>query len=394
MNIIIRKRRILVLVILLMTILSTYAFKVVHGPYLQNVYATEATIVWETDKPSTGWIEIAPDDNTNFYAVARPRFYDTSIGIIRTSKLHSVRLTGLNPNTVYRYRVASHEVKNHGAYTSEYGAYATDFVYDRPAKQFRTLNPQKPETSFLIYNDVHERPYLLEQLGKYVDCKNKDLVIFNGDMMNYFQHDSVFFKGFMDEAVRLFAAEKPLYYVRGNHETRGPVAEYFKNYVCPRQPNLYFTWQQGPVFFIALDTGEDKPDNDFEYSGFTDYDNYRTAEAQWLNAVVHSDAFKHAKYRIVICHIPPSRDLDAWHGEIDVRKKFVPILNSAGIDLMICGHTHTFSYHPSNEETAFPILINSNHGVVAAEANNNNMHVKIVDIDGKTTFEKIFPRRL
>lgn len=385
------KRRLFGIALSLLSIVSAHALKVVHGPYLQNVYANEATIVWETDAPSTGWVEVAPDDSTNFYAVTRPRYYDTNIGVVRSSTLHSVRITGLQPNTVYRYRVVSHEVKKRGAYSSEYGGYATDFLFTNPAKHFRTLNPQKPETSFIVYNDVHERPNLLEQLGKRVDYQNRDMVIFNGDMMNSFRHDSVFFRGFMDEAVRLFASEKPLYYVRGNHETRGPGAEYFQNYVCPRQPNLYFTWQQGPVFFIALDTGEDKPDGDFEYNGFTDYDNYRTQEALWLKEVVKSDAFKRAKFRVVIGHIPPSRDHDAWHGEIDVRNKFVPILNEAGIDLMICGHTHVFSYTPSNETTAFPILINSNHGVVAAEANANELHVKIVDVSGKKTFDKTYP---
>ena len=383
--------RLLATAILFLTFQSLSAFKIVHGPYLQNVGTTEVTIVWETDAPSTGWVELAPDDSTDFYAISRPRILDTSIGIVRTSKLHAVRLLSLQPNTVYRYRVVSHEVKDRGAYSSQYGSYATDFIYHMPAKHFRTLNPQKPETSFMVYNDVHEHSYLLEKLGKLVDYQNRDMVIFNGDMMNFFSHDSTFFHGFMDEAVRLFAAEKPVYYVRGNHETRGPVAEYFHDYVCPRQPNLYFTWQQGPIFFIALDTGEDKPDDDIEYSGFTDYDNYRSEQALWLKDVVKSDAFRKAKYRIVIEHIPPAIDADAWHGSLEVSQKFVPILNNADIDLMICGHTHSFSYHPENQNMRFPILITSNHGVVAAEANTAQLHVKIVDVNGKKTFEKIYP---
>ena len=40
------------------------AIKIAHGPYLQNVTDSSATVVWISDKPSIGWIELAPDDST------------------------------------------------------------------------------------------------------------------------------------------------------------------------------------------------------------------------------------------------------------------------------------------------------------------------------------------
>ena len=40
--------------------------KILHGPYLQNLGEQEATIVWISDKPSVGWLEMAPDDETIF----------------------------------------------------------------------------------------------------------------------------------------------------------------------------------------------------------------------------------------------------------------------------------------------------------------------------------------
>lgn len=55
--------------------------KILHGPYLQNVSETEATIVWEVNNESIGWVEIAPNDGTNFYAIERPKFFDTKIGV-------------------------------------------------------------------------------------------------------------------------------------------------------------------------------------------------------------------------------------------------------------------------------------------------------------------------
>ena len=44
-----------------------------HGPYLQNITETSATIVWTCNRQSTGWVELAPDDGSNFYACERPR---------------------------------------------------------------------------------------------------------------------------------------------------------------------------------------------------------------------------------------------------------------------------------------------------------------------------------
>lgn len=50
--------------------------------------------------------------------------------------------------------------------------------------------------------------------------KEKELFFFNGDMLSEVSNRDTIFSGFMDEAVKLFASEKPMYYARGNHETR------------------------------------------------------------------------------------------------------------------------------------------------------------------------------
>ena len=71
----------------------------------------------------------------------------------------------------------------------------------------------------------------------------------------------------------LFAKETPMYYTRGNHETRGRSAWAFQNYFSPFSEHIYYMYRQGPVCFVALDSGEDKPDSDLEYYGLTMYDN-------------------------------------------------------------------------------------------------------------------------
>lgn len=58
----------------------------------------------------------------------------------------------------------------------------------------------------------------------------------------------------MDTAVRLFASEIPMYYARGNHETRGVFATEIQRYFSPCQEHLYYAFRQGPVYCIVLDT--------------------------------------------------------------------------------------------------------------------------------------------
>lgn len=56
--------------------------------------------------------------------------------------------------------------------------------------------------------------------------------------------------------------------------------------------------------FIKLDTGEDKSDTHPVYAGITDFDAYRTEQAEWLKKLVASKEYKKAKYHVVISHFP------------------------------------------------------------------------------------------
>lgn len=52
-------------------------------------------------------------------------------------------------------------------------------------------------------------------------------------MLSFINSEDQLFKGFMDTAVRLFASEIPMYYARGNHETRGVFATEIQRYFLP-----------------------------------------------------------------------------------------------------------------------------------------------------------------
>ena len=364
-------------------------FVIKHGPYLQNLKETEVTIVWVVSRPSIGWVEMAPDDNSNFYYRERPKYFNVTNGVKNTSLVHTVKLTGLTPGTKYRYRIYSQEVLDHQNWEIIYGKVVATSVYGTEPLSFTTNNRNKQETSFIMVNDIHGREDDIPAMLNIADYKNTDMVFFNGDMVSHLNDEDGLFNGFMDASVNAFAKEIPMYYARGNHETRGSFATSFQHYFSPKEPHLYFLVRQGPVCFVILDTGEDKPDSDLEYSGITDYDNYRTEQAVWLAEAVKSKDFTEAKFRVVIAHMPPNPGRNLWHGQKEVLEKFVPILNEAKVDVMLCGHIHRYLKTEPDSNIKFPIISNAHTTVLKGVVKNNQLDLVVKDLEGKTIGQTI-----
>ncbi|MDR0384741.1 MAG: metallophosphoesterase [Prevotellaceae bacterium] len=353
--------------------------KITHGPYLQKVGEHEATVVWTTDNHAISWVELAPAGDDSFYAKERPQYYQTHDGNRIVGKLHKVTIPGLERGTEYRYRIFSRAVM---ADQLLYGHTAASKVYGKKPLRFTTLDSRKPEISFTVLNDIHGKIDNLKALTGNVKTGNTDLMIFNGDMVNHMNDEQQFFSAFMDESVNLFASEVPVFYARGNHETRGLFNWYFSDYFPSYSGRPYYAFRQGPVYFIVLDSGEDKPDSDIEYYGLAQFDAYRTEQRQWLKDELQSESFRSAPYRVVIIHIPPVGS--DWHGTVEVRKKFLPLLNRAGITVMFCGHTHSYQYvEPDAELHDFPILINANDTSLEVKATRTEMAVKRKDTAGR-----------
>ncbi len=363
-----------------------------HGPYLQYVTPVEATLVYTTNKESIAWVEFYEEDGSNFYGKERPKVFAAEDGLKTIRKIHKVTLEGLKPNTKYAYRVYAQEVVAHKQRNSLLGETVATRVYKSRPLYFTTLDPAKKETSFVLLSDVHERPALIAQLLSDTDFETTDFVIVDGDFMNDFNEEANLFRGSIDTLTHIFAKETPLYMVRGNHETRGVMGHLLKNYLHLPNGKYYYTFSYGDTFFIVLDSGEDKADSDIEYSGLVDFDAYRTREAAWLQGVVKSEAFKNAKHKIAFAHIPPYGGGN-WHGDVEMQNKFVPILNQAGIDLMICGHTHKYAYVPiETGKNNFPIIICSNTAKVNVKVTPEKIIAQTVDANKKVIAELVFEK--
>ena len=215
-----------------------------------------------------------------------------------------------------------------------------------------------------------------------------DFVCFNGDMLTSMESEKQLFEGYLNSAAELLTpAGIPIFATRGNHENRGSFSPSFLDYFPTSTGEVYYTFRQGPAYFVVLDCGEDKPDSDIRYYGLSTADAYREQQAQWLRGVVAGEEFRSAPYRIVLIHMPPNKGR-GWHGELEIERLFLPILDGSGIDLMLCGHYHRYQWIDDRSRGAdFPILINSNNDKTVVKADEKGIDIRVVDTAGNVLKE-------
>ena len=362
--------------LLLTIIVAAKEIEITHGPYLQAISEESVTIVWTTNNDAVSWVDVAPDNTDSFFSQEHPKYYDTLHGRRVIGKLHRVKIDGLKPGSTYRYRIYSKEVLGYQSVYVKYGIVASSNVYERELK-FTTLDSKAPEILFKVVNDIHNRTDMMGEMLKDVSRENTDLVFFNGDMNSWVDSQDRIFKGFMDTAISLFASEVPVFMVRGNHEIRGGFAPLFPDYFPTINGELYFNFTHGPVHFVVLDSGEDKPDSSIEYAELARFDEYRDKQVAWLKDIIKTDEFKNALYRVVVIHIPPVAS--SWHGTLDLQRKLVPVLNNANIDIMLAGHIHKYSYTEPNSQMKFPVLVNDDESYLDVKASQNEMVIFVKD---------------
>lgn len=386
------KKQLFIFLLFLFYVLNLNSqINITHGPYLYDMSTDGVTIVWTTDKPALSWVELSSNINESFYNEEKPKYYETIAGRKKANQtLHRIRINNLKPGETYAYRIFSQEVTEwkSGNWIT-YGKIASTNVYSKKPLTFRTFPAEKEQVSFIVLNDIHGRADFMKDLCKNIDFKALNFVALNGDMANSIENEEQIFKDFMDASVEMYASETPIMYCRGNHETRGPFSDELLKYFPTKSGNFYRMFNISDICFLFLDGGEDKPDNDIEYSGIADFDNYREEEARWLQECVQSDEFKNASARIVLLHIPPT--IGDWHGNYHLRQTLMPILNKANINIMFSGHTHRYSFNEPNEKANFPILVNDNQCYLSCKIDNGKISVEVIGQDNKNNKKFEFP---
>ncbi len=314
-------------------------------PYLQNLTETSITIMWVTARNSYSWVELGeaePDKKAE----------SVNDGLVNAYiRINRIVINGLKPGVQYRYRVCSKEIIDFKPSGVRYGGTIQSEVYS-----FSTVDPGSNGVALLILNDIHDRPESFNHLLALNGGDPFDFVFLNGDMFNHQSGEEQIIDHLLIPCTDSFATVKPFMFIRGNHETRGYYARNLSTYFENPHNQNYFSFKRGPVFFIALDTGEDKDDSASAYSGLAAFDSYREKQAEWLQLQMQSKEFRRAKFRVVMMHIPHYHSGD-WHGTMHCRKVFGDLFNKYKIDLMICGHTHRHGVFEPEPGHNFPMII-------------------------------------
>ena len=297
----------------------------------------------------------------------------------------------------YSYRVNSVELLK----LLPYQIYFGDTVKGR-AFSFTTLNPSKDTTRFMVVNDIHTNGGLLATLLKSGHASGEDLLVYNGDMVDNFEIESQLLGPILDTSVRYFASNVPFDFIRGNHETRGILSRKLKDYLDLPDNRFYYSFDEGPVHFVMLDCGEDKPDDNRYYYGLADYDHYRLQELEWLKKELKTPAYQNAAFRVIIVHMPiiPAYKViyarlpflikeNRGYGPDFLAEHFGPVIHEAGADLMIAAHTHRHLWlAPPFSGYRFPVLINGNTNYVKVEATGQALSIRVISDKGESILSK------
>ena len=171
-----------------------------------------------------------------------------------------------------------------------------------------------------------------------------DLLILNGDVAPQSETAEEVLSIF-DVAFAVTGGRVPCLLTRGNHELRGAWAAPFSEMLPTADGRPYYTVSLGPLRFVVLDCGEDKPDNHREYSGTAAFHDMRLAETAFLERFAKEEAAAFAdgaQYRLVLSHIPfTRRDRGDFDIEDALYTRWAELLNEAyAPQLYIAGHLH------------------------------------------------------
>jgi hypothetical protein len=295
-----------------------------RAPYVQRVGAREATLVWRTLKGS---------DTVARFGTSSDALVNEVASADRTVR-HEVRLTGLEPNTRYYYAVGS-----------------SDAPPAADARQFFFETAPLPGTRRRF------RAWVLGDSGSGdrhpIAVRNAMWNFVGPEHLAMFLHlgDIAYESGTATELTNHFfapfqrvTANVPVWPAFGNHEARESDAgdgsgPFFDAFVLPRAAEAggapsgseaYYAFDYGNVHFVVLDSSESPRDPNGAMLTWLRRD-LAESPREWLIAMWHHPPYSKSNH-----------DSDVEAELVDMRTHAVPILEAAGVDLVLSGHSHGY----------------------------------------------------
>jgi hypothetical protein len=271
-----------------------------RAPYLQMLDSDSVVIAFHTANAMSAQVDYG---TSTAYGATR---------LSATQTRHAVQLDGLQPGRRYFYRVRA------GDETLAGGA---DYFFDTDAGR------NDAEVAFFVTGDVGEpggdqsataaRVLQIAPRAE-IGILCGDIIYPDGESRGYDAH-------LMQPWARLLRSVA-VWPALGNHDWHvDPETNFRAEWILPNNEH-YFSFDRGPVHFVALDT--------------RDGDIYQpAAQTAWLRGDLA--AHRDATWTVVYYHHPGYTC--TYKGDNDaVIERFLPVFDEFGVDVVFTGHAHTY----------------------------------------------------
>jgi hypothetical protein len=302
----------------------------VRGPYLQQAGATAITVVWATRESGTAEVRVAPSGGAARTVAGTTRLVSsTTSGLGFNYYHHEARITGLTASTTYSYVPSVDDA---------------DVV--PAALSFRTAPADGTgAVTFIAFGDSGTGSAEQRQLASRMAADTFDIALHAGDLVygvsngtgdaSFRTFDDWFFSIYRD-----WLGRRPFFPAEGNHDSRatnGNGAAYLNLFTLPRNgasaafpdhAERYYSFDYGPVHFIALDT-------EFAFQDVT----RRAEQLSWLEADLAATG---QPWKIAYFHRSPYSAGGEHGSDTAVRAAFGPLFERYGVQLAISAHEHVY----------------------------------------------------
>ncbi len=295
-----------------------------RGPYLQMGGPNRMTIKWRTAAASTSRVQYGP----------APASLTQTVDDAASVTDHEVTVTGLSAETRYYYSIGATDGTVLASGAGNNFSTSPPLGATRPVRMWVVGDPG---TANVGQTSVRDAFYALQGSAKL------DLWLMLGDNAYPAGSDTDYQNGLFNIYGNILATSV-LWPTLGNHDTAQSTAynnnyPYFSIFTLPTAGELggavsgtehYYAFDYANIHFICLDS-------------MTADRSANGAMANWLRADL---AQVTAEWIIAYWHHPPyskgSHNSDTETQLVEMRQVFNPILEAAGVDLLLFGHSHSY----------------------------------------------------